>query len=191
MTPWWSSPPCPRIGRVGKSAPRRSRSIGSDLVPWLCTSLCTCVPEVAAPHSHLVPPPRCASWNEKRPRSRLPGLQRQSFNTPPPQRVTGVLNRSCGAGPDETTWRSGAASAEIPASPSVLQERHGDSHPQSSRERRMKEGVIAGFLEVKKEGEERTMQAAEEKGVVVIEWLPAPGDVSPRAVIPSHAWTIR
>ena len=98
------------------------------------------------------PPPRCAPEQGKRPHAVLPGLQRPSFDTPPPQRVTGVSNqedvkravKNRSAAGQRTTCSGGQ-------SPRLQKERTGDSVPQCRRciKRRKENCSASGGEDVK------------------------------------------
>ena len=128
-------------GRAGPLLTKPSALASAAVVQGLCLNIPDCPP-----------PPRCAPEQGKRPHAALPGLQRQSFDTPPPQRVTGVSNqedvkravKNGSAAGRRMSW-SGAQS------PRLQKERTGDSVPQCRRstKRREKNCSASGGEEVK------------------------------------------
>lgn len=87
--------------------------------------------------SHIftcLPPPRCAPEQRQSPRRRSPRKQSFSFNTPPPQREIGVLNRDHGGGAAEKEERSGAV-RRVCVPNSLVVARQGGCSPQYRRQR--------------------------------------------------------
>jgi hypothetical protein len=116
-------------GCAGPLLPKAPALASAAVVQSVCLNICDCPS-----------PPRCAPEQGKRPHTVLPGLQRQSFDTPPPQRVIGVSNqedvkravKNGSAAGRRMSW-SGAQS------PRLQKERTGDSVPQCRRCRKGRE----------------------------------------------------
>ena len=108
------------------------------------------------------PPPRCAREQLIRPHQHLPGLQRQSFDTPPPQRVTGVSNQEDVVGAEDEEGAAGrrlgrTRSTELQTELRVENQRRErekkENHGAGEAWRRTREKRL-GFLKVWKKREE-------------------------------------
>ena len=110
-----------------------------------------------------LPPPRCAPEQRQSPRRRSPRKQSFSFNTPPPQREIGVLNRDHGGGAEETKERSGAARRELFPN-SLVVARQGGCSPQYRRQRFQKKSR-GGRLPEGMKKKEGSMRAGDGLGI--------------------------
>lgn len=127
--------------------------------------------------THL-PPPRLVHELGELPRHRRLGLQRQSFNTPPPHRVTGVLNQAQDGGAAEER-QSGRGGGCVLAGLDVA--RQGDREPQYRRQGGLERGEEGRLPEGR--GEEVGVGRAgdrsgirPERGVAFCTKVPCPPD---------------
>jgi hypothetical protein len=133
-------------GSAGPLLPEPSALASAAVVQGLCRNILDCLP-----------PPRCAPKQAKRPRAALPGLQRQSFDTPPPQRVTGVSNQENRLGADD---EDGAAGRRQGRGGSAEERQHEgedgmrEDDLQCRRQREWRERKKLGFLTGKEKGEQ-------------------------------------
>ncbi len=131
-----------------------------------------------------LPPPRCAPEQRESPCRRSPRKQSFSFNTPPPQREIGVLNRDHGGGAAEKEERSGAARRECVPN-SLVVARQGGCSPQYRRQRFQKK-IRGGRLPEGMKKKEGRSRPGEDAGIRRIGVATAPRYSVPRTPAPKH-----